>query len=168
MGRYATREIELDELLRGNVFVDLHRVVKRSLIASVERYSIKDLEPFFGYERSQDLREASQSGRLVESALAGGGLDTGDRHCRIVEDYNREDCESTLRLRDWLEGLRAEVLSRGHDVPRPLPASGEASEAVTATSTRSCGNSATNCSRTCPPIRWIGTTKSGHGSRWHT
>ena len=132
MGRYATREVELDELLRGNVFVDLHQVVKRSLIASVERYSIKDLEPFFGYERGQDLREASQSRRLVESALAAGGLDTGDRHCRIVEDYNREDCESTLRLRDWLEGLRADVVSEGHDVPRPLPIAGEASEAVTA------------------------------------
>ena len=130
MGRYATREIELDELLRGNVFVDLHQVVKRSLIASVERYSIKDLEPFFGYERGQDLREASQSRRLVESALAGGGLDTGDWHCRIVEDYNREDCESALRLRDWLETLRADVVSGGHDVPRPLPVSGEASEEV--------------------------------------
>ena len=132
MGRYATREVELDELLRGNAFVDLHRVVKRSLIASVERYSIKDLEPFFGYERGQDLREASQSMRLVESAVADGSLDTGDSHSRIVEDYNREDCESTLRLRDWLEALRADVVSAGHVVPRPLPASGEASEAVSA------------------------------------
>ena len=129
MGRYATREVELDELLRGKAFVDLHQVVKRALIASVERYSIKDLELFFGYERSQDLREASQSRRLVESALA-VGLDTADRHCRVVEDYNREDCESTLRLRDWLEELRADVVSDGHDVPRPLPATGEASDEV--------------------------------------
>ena len=130
MGRYATREVELDELLRGNAFVDLHQVVKRSLIASVERYSIKDLEPFFGYERDQDLREASQSMRLVESAVADGSLDTGNPHSRIVEDYNREDCESTLRLRDWLEGLRADVVSTGHAIPRPLPESGEASKEV--------------------------------------
>ena len=132
MGRYAAREVELDELLRGNAFVDLHRVVKRSLIASVERYSIKDLEPFFGYERDQDLREASQSMRLVESAVADGSLDTGDPHSRIVEDYNREDCESTLRLRDWLEDLRAELVSKGHALPRPLTAGGEASESVNA------------------------------------
>ncbi len=130
MGRYATREVELDELLRGNAFVDLHHVVKRSLIASVERYSIKDLEPFFGYKRDQDLREASQSMRLVESAVADGSLDTGDPHSRIVEDYNREDCESTLRLRDWLEALRADVVSKGHAIPRPLPESGEASKDV--------------------------------------
>ncbi len=132
MGRYATREVELDQLLRGNAFVDLHRVVKRSLVASVERYSIKDLEPFFGYERDQDLREASQGMRLVESAVADGSLDTGDPNSRIVEDYNREDCESTLRLRDWLEGLRAELVSKGHALPRPLAASGEASESVNA------------------------------------
>ena len=130
MGRYATREVELDELLRGNAFVDLHQAVKRSLIASVERYSIKDLEPFFGYERDQDLREASQSMRLVESAVADGSLDPGDPHGRIVEDYNREDCESTLRLRGWLEDLRADVISTGYAIPRPLAESGEASEAV--------------------------------------
>ena len=132
MGRYATREVELDALLRGRAFVDLHKVVKRSLLASVERYSIKDLEPFFGYARSQDLRQASQSMRLVESGLAAGGLDLSDPHCRIVEDYNREDCESTLRLRDWLEGLRAKAVAQGHELPRPVPTSGEASEKTSA------------------------------------
>src|SRR5690606_20230914 len=30
-GRYATREFELDELLRAEVFVDLYRVVRESL-----------------------------------------------------------------------------------------------------------------------------------------
>ena len=130
MGRYATREVELDALLRGGAFVDLHQVVKRALIASVERYSIKDLEAFFGYEREQDLREASQSMRLVESAVADGSLDTSDPHSRIIEDYNREDCESTLRLRDWLEELRADVVSQGHPVPRPVPKTGEASPEV--------------------------------------
>lgn len=130
MGRYATREVELDELLRGRAFVDLHRVVKRSVLASVEGYSIKDLEPFFGYEREQDLREASASRRVVESAVADGSLRTDDRHCRIVEGYNREDCESTLRLRDWLETLRAEVVEGGQDIPRPELADGTASEDV--------------------------------------
>lgn len=43
MGRFATREVELDELLRGEAFVDLYAVVRPALIASVERYSIKDL-----------------------------------------------------------------------------------------------------------------------------
>ena len=61
MGRFATRETELDELLRGGAFVDLYAVVRRALIASVEHYSIKDLEPFFDYVRDQSLSDASMS-----------------------------------------------------------------------------------------------------------
>ena len=131
MGRYATREVELDELLRGRAFVDLHMVVKRALVASVERYSIKDLEPFFDYAREQDLREATASRRIVERAIADGGLGVRlESHRRIVEDYNREDCESTLRLCDWLERLRANAVAEGHDLPRPVAESGEASEEI--------------------------------------
>lgn len=131
MGRYATREVELDALLRGRAFVDLHSVVKRALVASVERYSIKELEPFFGYERAQDLREATMSRRLVENAVATGDLGEDlEPHRRIVEDYNREDCESAARLRDWLEQLRAEAIASGNDLPRPAVESGEASESI--------------------------------------
>jgi uncharacterized protein len=128
-GRYATRQTELDELLRGQVFVDLYRAVRRALVASVERYSIKDLEPFFGYARRQDLREAAMSRRIVENAIAAQDLGAPfDRHREIVEHYNREDCESTLRLRDWLESLRGEVIAKGHSLPRPRLHVGEASK----------------------------------------
>lgn len=131
MGRYATRQQELDELLRANVFVDLHTVVKRSLIASVERYSIKDLEQFFNYTREQDLREASLSRRLIEYAIEANQFDKDfEDHSRIVEDYNKEDCESALRLRDWLEGIRNELVSQGNSIPRPLPQDGEATETI--------------------------------------
>ena len=51
-----------------------------------------------------------------------------DRQRDIVESYNREDCESALKLRDWLEHLRAEVIAQGHELPRPQPQTGEASE----------------------------------------
>src|SRR6202042_372417 len=51
MGRYATREDELDQLLRGKRFVDLFAVVRHGLRASVESYSIKRLEPLYGYVR---------------------------------------------------------------------------------------------------------------------
>jgi predicted RecB family nuclease len=131
MGRHATREIELDALLRGRAFVDLHTVVKRALIASVERYSIKDLEPFFGYARAQDLREASMSRLVVENAIAAGVLEEPlERHQRIVESYNREDCESALKLRDWLERLRTDAVALGHQLPRPAVGDGEASEEI--------------------------------------
>ena len=131
MGRFATREVELDALLRGGAFVDLYTVVRRALIAGVERYSIKDLEPLFGYERRQALRDASMSRRLVEHAIEAGDLDEAlDAHRRVVEDYNREDCESAMRLRGWLEGLRTELAAQGHELPRPALSPPEPSEAV--------------------------------------
>src|ERR1019366_9856432 len=49
--RYATREEEVDRLLRGKVFVDLHGVIKQGVRASVEQYSLKDMERFCGYRR---------------------------------------------------------------------------------------------------------------------
>ena len=131
VGRFATREAELDVLLRGHAFVDLHRIVRRAVIAGVERYSIKDLEVFFGYARKQSLSEASMSRRIVEQAVEAGDFDDAvQKHCEIVEAYNREDCESAERLRDWLEELRAEAVRKGHDLPRPEVGDGEASEAI--------------------------------------
>ncbi|MEQ8485107.1 MAG: TM0106 family RecB-like putative nuclease [Pseudomonadales bacterium] len=119
MGRFATRERELDVLLIKEAFIDLHSIVRHSLIASVEAYSIKNLEPFFGYQRKQDLREASASRRVIEAALEYGSLeDTVDDDKRIVTDYNREDCESTHRLHMWLEHLRVSAESEHGSIPQ--------------------------------------------------
>ena len=68
-GRYATRENELDVILRAELFIDLHTIVKHSLRASVETYSIKDLEQFYGLQRAQDLRIATASRRALEWAI---------------------------------------------------------------------------------------------------
>ena len=57
MGRHATREAEIDRMLRAGLFVDLHAVVKHALRASVEQYSIKDLEPFYGFTREPSLSQ---------------------------------------------------------------------------------------------------------------
>ena len=56
MGRFATREEEVDHLLRGRVFVDLYRIVRQGIRASVESYSLKRLEPLFGFERQVELQ----------------------------------------------------------------------------------------------------------------
>ena len=61
MGRYGTREAEVDRLLRDGVLVDLLRAVRQSLRASVESYSIKKMEPFYGFVREIDLRDAGRA-----------------------------------------------------------------------------------------------------------
>ncbi len=50
--RYATREEEVDQLLRAGVFVDLLSATRASIRASVEGYSIKNLEPLYGFTRA--------------------------------------------------------------------------------------------------------------------
>ena len=122
MSRYATREEEVDRLLCGDVFVDLHRVVRQGLRASVERYSIKKLEPFYGFTRGVELTAATRAlirfEATLESGNAGGAADSLRAQ---IEGYNRDDCLSTLRLAEWLEACRHELQARaGEAVPRPV------------------------------------------------
>ena len=128
MGRHATREDEVDRLLRGGVLVDLFRTVRQGLRASVESYSIKRLEPLYGFRREVELKEAGESIVAFEEWLE---LGEGERPASGILDeiagYNRDDVVSTARLRDWLEELRAELaVATGQDVPRPTPVSGDA------------------------------------------
>ena len=134
MGRHATREEEVDRLLRGKVFVDLYRVVRQALRASVESYSIKKMEPFFGFERAVDLRSASSALAHFEAWLELGDDEEDGETRRIelleqIELYNKDDCLATLALRDWLEGLRVELADEtGVEVPRPERADPEPTE----------------------------------------
>src|SRR5205823_1733819 len=75
MGRYATRERELDAMLRSGRFVDLYGVVRQGLRAGVERYSIKNLEPLYGYERLVSLPDANRSLKVMQLGL--------EMECRI-------------------------------------------------------------------------------------
>ena len=59
MGRYATREEEIDRMLRGGLFVDLYQIIRHGVRASVESYSIKRLEPFYAFERRKPLADAN-------------------------------------------------------------------------------------------------------------
>ena len=137
MGRYATREAEVDRMLRGELFVDLYAVVKHSLRASVESYSIKELEPLYSFARTVQLGEARTHLRVIERALELNVMEAITQETRTaVEGYNRDDCLSAMRLRDWLEELRASVEAQGTPVPRPQPTESAAPEKVDARSRR--------------------------------
>ena len=120
-GRYGTREEEVDRLLRGQVFVDLLRSVRQGVRASVESYSIKRLEPLYGFKREIDLRDARASIVEFETWLE---LDQSEGRNGLlvsIEQYNRDDCVSTLHLRLWLEQQRALLaLDINEDLPRPV------------------------------------------------
>lgn len=121
--RHATREEEVDRLLRGRVLVDLYRVVRQGIRASVESYSIKRLEPLYGLEREVELKSASSSILAFEAWLEETPDEegkVGEEILRSIAGYNRDDVLSNWRLRDWLEGRRRDLeIDIGEPVPRP-------------------------------------------------
>ena len=133
-GKYGTCVEAVDQLLRAGTFVDLYRVVTQGLRASVESYSIKKMEPLYGYVRTTPLREAVLALQAFESVLAfGKGQEATGELLTAIESYNRDDCISALRLRDWLEDRRRELEEKtGKAVPRPPLKSGDAGENLAA------------------------------------
>ena len=113
MSRYATREDEVDRLLRGRVFVDLHRVVRQGVRASVESYSIKRLEPFYGFVRRVDLLAATRA--LIRFEVR---LESGD--AAAAPDELRTEIGVYRAVRRLLGGsVSLAPLAPPHDDPTP-------------------------------------------------
>jgi uncharacterized protein len=130
MGMHATREDQLDKLLRAETLVDLHQAFKQGFRASVEEYSLKKLEAFYDFVRNTPLDESRAAMRYVEHRLelGWGNEKLPDDIRATMEGYNSEDCFSAAALRDWLEGERKKLVKAGNSVPRPPEKSGEPGE----------------------------------------
>ncbi|MBA3329037.1 MAG: ribonuclease H-like domain-containing protein, partial [Solirubrobacterales bacterium] len=97
--KYATREAEVDDLLRDDVLVDLYAVVRQGLQVGEDSYSLKKLERHHDFIRLEKrVREGGGSIITYET-----WLETGDDELlEAIRAYNEDDCTSTLSLRDWL------------------------------------------------------------------
>jgi predicted RecB family nuclease len=127
--RYATKELEVDRLLRGEVFVDLHKIFKAAILAGVEQYSLKDLEQFCGYRRKVPLADARTALHTVQHLLQLGATSSLSAPiAEIVAGYNEDDCRSTKQLRDWLETIRQNEINAGKAIDRPGKADGSPNE----------------------------------------
>lgn len=123
-GRYGVGENAVDDLLRNGVLVDLYPLVRKSIRVGAESYSIKYLEPLYmGNElRSGEVTTATDSITQYAKFCAlreQGRADDAEVVLKEIEDYNRYDCRSTRRLRDWLvaRAIESEVPPRG---PQPV------------------------------------------------
>jgi predicted RecB family nuclease len=109
-GRYGVGEDEVDDLLRSGVLVDLYPLVRKSIRIGTENYSLKSLEPLYmGAElRTGDVTTATESITMYATfcELQADNRDWARAEAanvlKQIEDYNRYDCRSTHRLRDWL------------------------------------------------------------------
>ena len=126
MQKHGVCEAEVDDLLRDHVLVDLYQVVRQALRLSLPSYSLKKVEAFYFPERQTEVVGGDESTVVFERFL-----ETGDESLLAsIEAYNRDDCDSTLMLHEWLVGLRPA------DLPWPAPpiareTSDEAREAET-------------------------------------
>jgi uncharacterized protein len=119
MGLHATREDELDQLLRSEKLVDLYAVVRQALRISQPSYSIKKVEAFYMPRRETSVTDGADS--IIEFERF---LETGDLALfEAIERYNEDDCRSTWLLREWLLERREEAIERfATEIPfRPPP-----------------------------------------------
>jgi len=120
MGKYATRENAVDDLLRGDVFVDLYAVTRNGVAIGTPGYSLKDIEILFAPQRTALVKSATSSVVEYNNWLASGEPADWQSSPILtgIRDYNREDCENTWHLATWLRERQQEA-GIAYVPPRP-------------------------------------------------
>ncbi len=108
---HDTRQDEVDELLRHEVFVDLYKIVRQGLRIGEDSYSLKKVEKiYFAQGRVGEVTMSIGSvvhyARWMESGESGEWQSSPI--LKEIRDYNKDDCDSTAELARWLRQLAAE------------------------------------------------------------
>jgi uncharacterized protein len=108
--RHDTRQDQVDELLRNDVFIDLYKIVGHGLRIGEDSYTIKKVERLYRPKRITDVATAVESivqyARWIESKQP--GLWAKSPILKGIRDYNEDDCKSTAELLIWLRKVAAE------------------------------------------------------------
>ena len=118
---------QLDELVNAGAFVDLLAVVRNSLQAGTESYSLKEMELLAGFIRNrkdlpginqqdEDVNEDGSidkgAGAVFEFELYANadlyGIKKDEDRLKRIADYNKDDVEATRQLHEWLINKRKE------------------------------------------------------------
>lgn len=120
MSRYASREDEIDDLLRNQVFVDLYAVVRQSLLIGEPSYSLKNVEHLYPFSRNGAVSTARESiVRYHGWVVQRDGDDwRSSPTLNLIRKYNEADCRSTWQLSDWLRSRQA-ASGRAYVAPDP-------------------------------------------------
>lgn len=126
--RHGCYEQEVDWLIANERLVDMYDIVRNSLVIGDESYSIKKLEPHYGFMREGDVQKGDVSieqydtWRELDSLRKTPGIsdearkEASDEADKIYEDlrfYNLQDVWSTRELYRWLEGLEGACSKSG-------------------------------------------------------
>ncbi len=122
--RHDTRQDEVDELLRNEVFVDLYRIVRHGLRIGEDSYSIKVVERLYRSKRKTEVATAGDS--IVQYSRWMESQEPGDWNksaiLKAIRQYNEDDCQSTGQLSQWLRNL-----ARENNI-HPMPVASEPNE----------------------------------------
>jgi len=128
--QHATHEKILDEILRSKRLVDLYPFVRKSFVIGEENYSLKSVEKLYRKSARSTAVAKAMDSVVQYHEWTQEGSDPGSPILKAIEDYNRDDCFSTLELFTWLHSERSKL-------PPPPPALPVATPATAAKATTS-------------------------------
>ena len=101
---YKIHDIDYDHYLHLSRFVDLYKVVRNAIFISGKSYSIKEIEKYYPFRRTGEIQKGDVSEEYYIRYI-----ETGKKSfLKEIEDYNKQDCESTFKLRKWLLKIKPE------------------------------------------------------------
>ena len=101
---YKVHSVDYDHYLNLGRFVDLFRVVKQAIRVSQNSYSIKEIEKYYDFKRIGDIKKGDVSEEYYIQ-----WMETKDKKLlEEIEEYNKQDCISTFKLRNWLLKIKPE------------------------------------------------------------
>lgn len=108
--RHDTRQDEVDQLLRNEVFADLYQIVRHGLRIGERSYSLKWVERLYRPKRGTEVATAADS--IVQYARWIDSKEARDWNTstilKNIRDYNEDDCRSTAELAQWLRKVAGE------------------------------------------------------------
>lgn len=107
--QHDSRQDEVDQLLRNEVFVDLYQVVRHGLRIGEDSYSIKAVERLYRPKRITEVSTALDSvvqyANWIESGESPNWRES--QALQKIREYNYDDCLSTVELYEWLRAVAA-------------------------------------------------------------
>jgi predicted RecB family nuclease len=104
--KYGEKSDEFVKFKNLQKFVDLFTITKQTIYAS-DGYSIKDLEKYYNFVRTADVKDGEESEEFYIDYLE----TRNQKYLDQIEKYNEEDVISTFELHQWL------LKQRNKDIP---------------------------------------------------
>ena len=99
---HGVGEVELADLVQSGLFIDLLAVLTKAMQIGVESYGLKHVEGLAGFVRSEGIDQGAGAVTEYEAWCS----DRDSERLERIAQYNQDDVQATLALRDWLVSER--------------------------------------------------------------